>query len=202
MSPALDDPGVTERVGGPGIGGGNAVYVGGTWYAINGWLTWALGELDGLVPRAGAYALRELEGNTLAAHAHAFPDRWNGILSVDDVCNSWFSEDPGACGIGLDHTYAGQIMHQPAWTLYALTRLAGIRPTARGYRFAPSLPLKSFSLRLPNVGVAVRRGLLRGYVRPQRGGPLQIEVALRGRVKRFKIRTRAGRATNFAVRFP
>ena len=76
------------------------------------------------------------------------------------------------------------------------------RADGGGYRIDPQLPLASFSLRLPNVGVAVRRGVLRGYVRPQRGGPLQIEVALRGRVKRFKIRTRAGRATNFAVRFP
>jgi hypothetical protein len=219
MSPALADPGVTERVGGPGIGGGNAVYVGGAWYAINGWLTWALGELDGVVPDAGAYALDELERNTLAAHAAAFPRRWNGVLSVDDACNSWFAQDPGACGIGLDHTYAGQIMHQPAWTLYAATRLAGIAPTAGGYRFAPSLPLRRFSLRLPNVGVAVRPGSLRGYLRPLRGGPLEIEVALRGhgraevvvegrrvthtrrgRAVRFRMPTSAGRTTDFAVR--
>ena len=218
MSPALDDPEVTERAGEPGIGGGNAVYVGGAWYAINGWLTWALGELDGVVPRAGAYALDELERNTLAAHAAAFPRRWNGIVSVDDACNSWFAEDPGACGIGLDHTYAGQIMHQPAWTLYAATRLAGIAPTAHGYRFDPSLPLRRFSLRLPNAGVSVRPGSVRGYVRPLRGGPLQIEVALRGRglagvrvdgrrvahtrrgkVVRFRMSTRAGRASDFTV---
>ena len=159
-------------MGGPGIGGGNAVFVGGVWYAINGWLTWALGELDGVVPRAGAYALDELERNTLAAHAAAFPRRWNGVLSVDDACNAWFAEDPGDCGIDLDHTYAGQIMHQPAWTLYATTRLAGITPTARGYRFTPRLPLRRFSLRLPRVGIEVRPGSVRGYVRPSAGGAL------------------------------
>ena len=130
----------SERMGGPGIGGGNAVFVGGVWYAINGWLTWALGELDGVVPRAGAYALDELERNTLAAHAAAFPRRWNGVLSVDDACNAWFAEDPGDCGIDLDHTYAGQIMHQPAWTLYAATRLAGITPTARRLPLHPAAP--------------------------------------------------------------
>ena len=172
---------VGERVGGPGIGGGNAVFVGGVWYAINGWLTWALGELDGVVPRAGAYALDELERNTLAAHAAAFPRRWNGVLSVDDACNAWFAQDPGDCGIDLDHTYAGQIMHQPAWTLYAATRLAGIAPTARGYRFPPRLPLRRFSLRLPRVGIEVRPGSVRGYVRPSAGGPLEIEVARPGR---------------------
>jgi hypothetical protein len=218
MSPAAADPDVTERVGGPGVGGGNAVFVGGVWYAINGWLTWALGELDGVVPRAGAYALDELERNTLAAHAAAFPRRWNGVLSIDDACNAWFADDPGDCGIDLDHTYAGQIMHQPAWTLYATTRLAGIVPTARGYRFQPRLPLRRFSLRLPRVGIDVRPGALRGYLRPSAGGGLQIEAARPGpgavtvwaggrRVRftthgglvRFRLPTRAGRASDFTV---
>ena len=151
---------------GPGIGGGNAVFVGGVWYAINGWLTWALGELDGVVPRAGAYALDELERNTLAAHAAAFPRRWNGVLSVDDACNSWFAEDPGDCGIDLDHTYAGQIMHQPAWTLYATTRLAGITPTARGYRFTRGCRCGASPCACRAWGSRSVPGSVRGYVRP------------------------------------
>ncbi|HEU0023033.1 MAG TPA: hypothetical protein VFQ12_00280 [Thermoleophilaceae bacterium] len=218
MSPAAADPEVSERVGGPGIGGGNAVFVGGAWYAINGWLTWALGELDGVVARAGAHALDELERNTLAAHAAAFPRRWNGVLSIDDVCHAWFAADPAGCGIGLDPTYAGQIMHQPAWTLYAATRLAGIVPTAGGYRFVPRLPLRRFSLRLPRVGLEVRPGSLRGYLRPSDGGPLTVEVeppsggspiawvegrrarfSVRDGLVRFRLRTRAGRASDFAV---
>jgi hypothetical protein len=218
MSPAAADPEVAERVGGPGIGGGNAVFVGGVWYAVNGWLTWALGELDGVVPGAGAFALDELERNTLAAHATAYPRRWNGVLSVDDACNSWFAEDPADCGIDLDHTYAGQIMHQPAWTLYAATRLAGITPTARGYRFTPRLPLRRFSMRLPRVAIEVRPGSVRGYVRPSAGGPLTIEVArpgrgrvtawaggrrvrsvTRGGLVRFRLPARAGRAADFTV---
>ena len=45
----------------------------------------------------------EFARNTLAAHAHAFPDHWNGILSVDDVCNAWFSERPRrSAGSGFD----------------------------------------------------------------------------------------------------
>jgi hypothetical protein len=221
MSPALADPGVTERVGGPGIGGGNAVYVGGVWYAVNGWLTWALGELDGVVPRARAHALDELERNTLAAHAAAFPSRWNGVLSVDDACHSWFAEDPAGCGVGLDPTYAGQIMHQPAWTLYALTRLAGIVPTADGYRFRPRLPLRRFSLRLPRVGLEVRPRAVRGYLRPAAAGALTVEVALPGRGRptawvegrrvrssvraglvHFRLPVRAGKASDFAVTAP
>jgi Glycosyl hydrolase 36 superfamily, catalytic domain/Glycosyltransferase family 36 len=218
MSPAAADPGVTERVGGPGIGGGNAVFVGGAWYAVNGWLTWALGELEGVVANAGRYALDELERNTLAAHAAAFPERWNGVLSVDDACHAWFAEDPASCGIGLDPSYAGQIMHQPAWTLYSLTRLAGIVPTARGYRFRPRLPLRRFSVRLPRVGLELRPGSVRGYLRPSAGGALRVEVArpgrgrpaawvagrrvrssTRGGLVRFRVPTRAGRATDFAV---
>ena len=140
------------------------------------------------------------------------------MLSVDDVCNAWFAPDPGDCGIDLDHTYAGQIMHQPAWTLYAATRLAGIVPTARGYRFRPRLPLRRFSLRLPRVGIAVRPGSVRGYVRPSAGGRLEIEVArprgsrvtawvggrrvassVRAGLVRFRLDTRAGHASDFAV---
>ena len=218
LSPAAADPDVTERRGGPGIGGGNAVYVGGAWYAVNGWLTWALGELDGVVPGAGRYALDELERNTLTAHARAFPARWNGVLSIDDACNSWFARDPGGCGIGLQPTYAGQIMHQPAWTLYAATRLAGIVPTRGGYRFRPRLPLRRFSVRLPKVGIEVRPGRVRGYVRPSAGGGLVVDVerpgpgpvrawvdgrparaTVRRGLVRLRLRARAGRASDFAV---
>jgi len=60
-----------------------AVFVGGTWYSIDGPLTWALGTLDGTVPGASALALDELERNTLHAHATAYPDHWSGVLDVD-----------------------------------------------------------------------------------------------------------------------
>ena len=95
QSPARNDPDVTER---DEIGTrrrtNNAVYVGGAWYAVNGWLTWALGELDGVVPDAREYALDELERNTLAAHATAYPDHWAGVISVDDACNAHYEADP------------------------------------------------------------------------------------------------------------
>src|SRR5204863_343208 len=95
------------------IGGNAAVYVGGTWFAVNGWLTWALGTLDRVVPHAAAYAFDEFKRNTLAKHGAAFPRHWDGILSVDDVCNSFYaSKGPANCGNGLSTSYEGQIMHQ------------------------------------------------------------------------------------------
>jgi hypothetical protein len=178
QSPASNDPDVTERSDPPRtIGGNGAVYVGGTWFAVNGWLTWALAELDGVVPHAAAYALDEFDRNTLAAHGAAFPDHWDGILSVDDVCNSfWASEDPAKCGNGLSTSYEGQIMHQPAWTLYDATKLAGIQPTAGGYTFDPHLPSARFSLRFPDVGVAYERKRARGYLLLERAGALRVSV--------------------------
>lgn len=87
---------------------------GGSWYAVDGWLTWALGELDGKVPGARSLAFSELERNTLAAHAHAYPRHWDGTISVDDVCDAFHPPTPMDCGAGPTTAYVGQIMHQPA----------------------------------------------------------------------------------------
>jgi hypothetical protein len=188
QSPARNDPDVTERSEPPaGIGTNNAVYVGGAWYAVNGWLTWALGNLEGIVPGATRYALDELERNTLTAHATAFPHHWNGIISVDDVCRAFYSASPEICGIGLTTGYAGQIMHQPAWSLFDTIRLAGIEPTRRGYRIDPNLPVARFELRLPRVGVAQGRHRLRGYVEPVRSASLLMEVAVEGPVRSVRV---------------
>ncbi|MDX6665483.1 MAG: cellobiose phosphorylase [Solirubrobacteraceae bacterium] len=179
QSPAADDPGVTQTDlgGNNGVGDGHAVYVGGQWFAVDGWLTWALGELDGVVPHARSYALDELERNTLAVRASVYPDHWDGILSVDDACRSWYSTNPAQCGVGLSTAYDTQIMHQPAWSLFDAIKLAGVTPTAGGYRIVPHLPLKAFSLRLPQVGVAARPGVLRGYVRTAEAATLRMAVA-------------------------
>jgi hypothetical protein len=179
QSPAANDPGATEKSlgGNNGVGDGHAVYVGGSWFAVNGWLTWALGELDGVVPNARAYAFDELERNTLATRATVYPDHWNGILSVDDACRSWYSTDPANCGVGLSTAYDTQIMHQPAWSLFDAIKLAGVTPTAGGYRIVPHLPFASFSLRLAQVGIQSRPGELRGYVRTAAAAQLRMQVA-------------------------
>ena len=188
QSPARNDPGVTERSEPPaGVGTNNAVFVGGAWYAVNGWLSWALGTLEGTVPGAARYALDELQRNTLSAHATAFPHHWDGIISVDDVCRSFYSAEPERCGIGLTTGYAGQIMHQPAWSLFDAIRLAGVEPTRRGYRIDPHLPVPGFELRLPRIGVAYGPRRLRGYIEPVRSATLGMEVAVGGSVRMVRV---------------
>jgi hypothetical protein len=221
QSPAANDPDVTEHSSPPKtIGGNGAVYVGGTWFAVNGWLTWALASLDGVVPHASAYALDEFSRNTLAAHAHAFPDHWDGVLSVDDACNSFYaSDDPAKCGVGLSTSYEGQIMHQPAWSLYDATKLAGIEPTAAGYTFNPHLPSRTFSLRFPDVGVAYSRTRARGYASVSRAirvsvrvpsavgvrravtwvGRKRVRHTRRGKLVTFRLPARGGAAVDWAV---
>ena len=205
QSPAADDPGVTERSLRPGGigGGGNAVYVGGTWFAVNGWLSWALSRLP--VPGARAHAFDELLRNTLAAHATAYPAHWNGITSADDVCSSFYSPHPEQCGNGLQTTYAGQVMHQPAWALFDAIALAGVQPDAAGYTIDPRLPMRRFSLRLPRVAVMVTRRAVRGWITPTGGGRLRVRVAtglrrpvVTGAGRRVRA-TRDGRFVVFAL---
>jgi hypothetical protein len=182
QSPARDDPEVTERTF-AGLSPNNAVFPGGAWYSVNGWLTWALGNLAGTVPHARTYAFDELRRNTLAAHAHAYPDHWNGVLSVDDVCYAYYETDPSRCGIGFSTNYDTQIMHQPAWSLFDTIKLAGLDPTRAGYRIDPKLPMRTFSLRLSRAGVAYSPGLARGYLRLAGHQRLKMVVSLPNSLK-------------------
>ena len=90
-----------QLTGATATGDNNAVFVGGSWYAVNGWLAWSLGQLGPTVPGARRYAFDELQRNTLRAHARAYPRHWGGTISVDDVCRAHFSTDPARCGIGI-----------------------------------------------------------------------------------------------------
>jgi hypothetical protein len=180
QSPAAADPGVTETSLGQnlGVGDNHAVFVGGSWFAVNGWLTWALADLDGIVAKARHYAFSEWKRNTLATRATVYPDHWNGIISVDDACRSWYSTHPEECGIGLSTNYDTQIMHQPAWSLFDAIKLAGIEPGERGYTITPHFPMRRFSMRLPDVGLQQRPRLVRGYVRPAATVKMRMRVAL------------------------
>ena len=173
QSPAARDPGVTEAPT-PGGFDGASQYVGGVWFDINGWLTWALSDLDGVIPGAAGYAWSEYTRNTLAAHAQAFPDHWDGTISVDDACNAFYARHPDQCGIPLYHDYEGQITEQPTWMVMDAVHLAGVTATERGFVVAPHLA--RLSLRLPDVGVARGNGLMRGYVRIERRESLVMQV--------------------------
>jgi hypothetical protein len=178
QSPAASDRDVTERSSPvtTATGDNNAVFVGGSWYAVNGWLTWALGRQADVVPGARELAFDELTRNTLRDHARAYPPHRGGTISVDDVCRSHQSSHPEQCGIGIATGYSGQIMHPPAWLLWDTIKLAGIEPTAQGYAIRPMLPMREFSLRLPNVGLEWGPRRAAGYVRAARRDGLRMAV--------------------------
>jgi Glycosyl hydrolase 36 superfamily, catalytic domain/Glycosyltransferase family 36 len=201
LSPARNDPDVTERSSPPGgVGDNNANYVGGVWFDVNGWVTWALGELDGVVQGARRYAWSEYTRNTLATHATAFPDHWAGTISVDDTCYAYYASRPAQCGNDLYRQYDGQITEQPTWMVMDAIRLAGITPTRRGYRIAPHLPFSRFSLRLPRISVAARSTQLRGYVRPVESGPIELRVKVPPGAATGSLAVRAGgRAVGFRL---
>jgi Glycosyl hydrolase 36 superfamily, catalytic domain/Glycosyltransferase family 36 len=220
QSPAANDPAVTEHshptTG--GIGANAAVFPGGSWYAVNGWWAWGLSTLADVVPHAGQYAFSEFERNTLAAHASAYPAHWDGISSVDDVCHSFYSPTPASCGAGLTTAYEGQVMHQPAWSLFDAIRLAGIDPTATGYEIRPELPFARFSLALPEVGVRYGIRTASGYIVTAATGSVTMAVepptgnrwrvyadgrvtaaAHHGGLLIFRLPVRSGRATTWKV---
>jgi hypothetical protein len=169
LAPGSSDPGSTQQ-NEPAVNG-SSEWPGGSWYAINGEMTWALDELAGSVPNAAPYAWDEFVRNTLAAHAIAFPNHWDGVISIDDECAAYYQTPNSGCGIGLANGagvipgYDTQIMHQPAYTLFDLLELAGVHATASGYRIIPRLPVRTFNVRFPEVGIAQQPRLIRGYFR-------------------------------------
>ena len=221
QSPAAGDPAVTERSSpvATATGDNNAVFVGGSWYAVNGWLTWALGRQAGVVPRARELAFDELMRNTLRAHARAYPRHWGGTISVDDVCRSHQSSHPEQCGVGIadrlqrpDHAPAGlaAVGHDQA---------GRDRADHAGLHDPSVLPMRDFSLRLPNVGLVWGARRASGYVRaaaprpaadgrpravrrrrPRRGRrPALVPSRRRGADVVFDLPTRPGRAARWSI---
>jgi hypothetical protein len=224
MAPGSTDPGANEQ-NQPGLNN-STEFPGGAWFALNGQLTWALARLDGVVPEAATYAWDEFTRNTLAAHASAFPEHWDGVISVDDVCHSYYQSPPSGCGIGLAtgvgavNGYDTQIMHQPAYSLFDLLELAGLQATREGYEVVPHLPMATFDIRLPQVGIAQQSGLIRGYLTTSGGavtmrvapppgvtaanavayaGGSRVHATVVGGLVQFTLTTTAGRAADWAV---
>jgi hypothetical protein len=112
-------------------------------------------------------------------------------------------------------------MHQPAWSLFSAIKLAGLDPVAGGYRIDPHLPMRSFSLRLPDAGLEYGARRVRGYLRPSGRARLRMSVSLprglrrdsvtafvdgrpvqarrRGGTLVFSVRARGGRVIDWAV---
>ena len=179
IGPARNDPGITEKTIIDASQDNNAVWPGGTWFDPDGWLTWAYASLDGRLAGARDLAFDEYVRTTLANHAAAYPEHWDGTTSVDDLCAGFFGKDPSRCGGVLGETnYEGQITEQPTWMVMGAINLAGITPTRAGYRIAPHLPLDRFTVRFPGVGLAGEPGLLRGYVTAVADDVLTMQVAV------------------------
>jgi hypothetical protein len=150
-----------------------------------------------------------------------WPDHWASTISVDDACYGYYSAKPQNCGIGLSTGFDGEITEQPTWMVMDAIRLAGVTPVRDGYEVTPHLPMDTFTVRLPETGVARAPGLLRGYVRVQHTGRLRMHVTLppggssanvqafaggqavpctvRGGRVTFTLPARAGRPADWAV---
>ena len=227
MAPCSCDPGAKEQ-NEPELNRSTA-FPGGAWFALDGQMTWALSQLEGVVPEARAYAWDEYTRDTLAAHATAFPSHWDGLLTVDDECASYFAEAPQGCGIGLAtgagaiNGYDTQIMHQPAYALFDLVKLAGVEATGDGYEVVPHLPMGTFDIRLPQLGIAQSSELIRGYLRAStatvtmRVAPppgvaassavayangVQVPDTVAGGLVEFKLPIKGGKASDWAVGAP
>jgi hypothetical protein len=227
MAPGSGDPGANEQ-NEPELNS-STEFPGGAWFALNGQLVWALGDLSGSLPGAGEAAWDEFTRNTLAAHANAFPDHWNGVISVDDECASYYQSPPSSCGIGLAtgagvvNGYDTQIMHQPAYSLFDLLKLAGVEATQDGYDVVPHLPMEAFDIRLPQVGLARQNGLIRGYVTTAGGsvtmrvqpppgvsaeqaiafaGGTQVPTTVSAGLVQFTLSTKAAKPADWAVTGP
>jgi hypothetical protein len=227
MAPGSGDPGANEQ-NEPELNSSRE-YPGGAWFALNGQMVWALSSLEGTVPEAAADAWDEFTRNTLAAHATAFPEHWDGVISVDDECASYYQSPPSGCGVGLAtgagvlNGYDTQIMHQPAYSLFDLVKLAGIEATGDGYTVVPHLPMSTFDIRLPQLGLAAESGVIRGYLRTSGGsvtmrvappagvpageavafvGDAQVPATVVGGLVQFTLPTHPGRAANWALTGP
>lgn len=167
----------------------SACWIGGNWFDLNGNLVWALLSLDGEVPNAADYAWGEYLRNSLAVHAASFPDNWDGIVSVDDVCTSYYDlKNQGICGLRLERdAWDGEITEQPTWMVMGLINLAGLRASESGYVVDPQLPVRYFNIRFPTAGVARTRQGLSGYFNAEANGTVTMRVRITEKVPRAPV---------------
>jgi hypothetical protein len=110
---------------------------GGVWAAINGLLAWGYARHD------PALAWRNLEKQSLAAHARAYPHVWYGIWSGPDAYNAHYADRPGET-----FTHPATPMREfpvmnsnaHALPLLALLRILGVETTRDGIAITPRLP--------------------------------------------------------------
>jgi hypothetical protein len=116
---------------------------------------------------------------------------------------------------------ANEVPHasEYAFSEFERNMLAGIEPTARGFRIAPELPMNTFTISLPDIGVAYRPTSAHGYVVAAESGRLVMQVkapapgrwrvrvgarrvvsVVRGGIVTFTLRAQAHRAVGWDIR--
>ncbi len=153
----LDDPSPTGATMTPG---------GQVWPAISGLLTWGYALSDD--ERAWTHLAR----NTLAAHAHAFPNIWYGIWTAPDGLEGAVGDRPGEAWFSpvtpmTDFPAMNANAH--AMPLLAALRVAGVEATARGLSLTPHVPGARFALATERIDLHQDGALLEGRYRPGKG---------------------------------
>src|SRR5437763_752566 len=75
------------------------------WWSVNEPMVAAYAQLDETVPNADGYAWDEFLRGTLANLATVHPEHWDGVISADDVCDTWWTSAPYTCGVLADGTW-------------------------------------------------------------------------------------------------
>ncbi len=153
---------------------------GGIWPSINGTLILALAQRD------AAAAWVEWKKNTLAQHAEAYPNSWEGIWSGPDTYNSILAETPGRAYAEPDKEKREQILnwsdypvynlHPHAWTLYNAACLFAREFTADGVVFSLDFPEAEFRFASPLAGLARTGGKVAGWYAPQVPGEYRVTL--------------------------
>ncbi len=165
---------------------------GGIWLAINGPAALALARSD------PDLAWREVKRNSMAWHAHVYPNLWYGIWSGPDAWNSVFSDRPGETWYMKTpilntgpQMYPVQNAHSHCQTMWVMARLAGISPFAEGLAVEPRVPLESYSFSCRLFSISKGPDEIAGSLRVGDGGPLKLRVEIpenmRGRQLAFSV---------------
>ncbi len=133
---------------------------GGVWAAINGLLCWGYSLYD------SERAWRNIEKQSLAAHARAYPHIWYGIWSGPDSYNAHWAQDAGHTFIHpLTPMREYPVMNSNAHALplLALLRIAGAQPTGTALDIAPKIPprLDPWKVNFPLLSIEMQDGELR-----------------------------------------
>ena len=173
--------GATQMSEGPDMKTGDAVNIGtlergAIWPSLNQTLVWALVGLD------PAMAWDEWKKNSFARHAEAYPDIWYGVWSGNDSYNSPLNKQPGeAANLQFFHGTDFPVLnlHSHACFLYSATKLLGIEFTEAGVNLRPTLPMESFRLDSPLIGISKSSvGQYEGWYAPSRPGTWTVKITL------------------------